>query len=127
MAMRRASRAEHPEMQAALNGAAAAEVGTAASSDSPADEWRSLAQAKRELGLRSQAVVKAWIDLGWLRSRLEPDGQIQVLRADVMARRQVYEALTALDGRELTEEELAEMAEWQGRLPWREAGADPSR
>lgn len=91
-----------------------------------ATEWLSLAQTKRALGFASQAVVRTWVDYGWLRSR-RSDGKLEILRADVLRANEARRDLTAIGGEELTPEELDELAEWQGRLPWERLGADPSR
>src|SRR5438552_17331149 len=69
-------------------------------------QWVGTTEAKRLLGVSSENTVKAWARLGLLRSRLLPNGRTQVLLDDVLRRREETEALAALGGDELTEEDL---------------------
>lgn len=104
----------------------ATEPGRRKDLDEAAEKWLDLAQARRELGFVSEDAVRAWADWGWLRSRRDAAGHVEVSRSDVLAEKQRRIDLEALGGDELTDEELEEMAEWQGRLPWEREGAETS-
>ena len=68
--------------------------------------------------------MKAWARLGLLRSRQLPHGRVQVLLDDVLRRRAENEALLAIDGTELSPDELRILKEARpGTNPWeRERG-----
>jgi hypothetical protein len=68
--------------------------------------WIGTTEAKRLLGVHSEHTVKAWARLGLLRSRTLPNGRLQVDLDDVFQRRAETEDLTALDGEELSDDEL---------------------
>lgn len=70
--------------------------------------WIGIAKARRLLGHDSEKYVKAWIEMGLLRSRRLPRGTTQVLLDDVLLRREEREGLSAIDGDEpiSTEEAL---------------------
>ncbi len=98
------------------------------SSGEEVEEWLDPAEAQRELGVMSEAVVEYWAEMGWLRSRRGPDDRLEVLRADVLERKREHKGLTAIGGDELTPEELEELVEGgPGTLPWERKGANPSR
>jgi hypothetical protein len=68
--------------------------------------------------------VKTWANMGFLRSRTQPDGRMQVLLDDVLQEREEREEMTAIGGRDLTEEELEELHRSRpGTLPWERDGA----
>ena len=82
-------------------------------------QWIGPTQAKRLLGVDSEKAVKDWAKMGFLRSRTQPNGRIQVLLDDVLKEREAREELSAFGGRDLTEEELeAEHQARPGTLPW---------
>src|SRR5262245_22597521 len=43
-------------------------------------EWLTAIQAQRILGATSERVIQVWADYGWLRSRRDPAGRLEVLR-----------------------------------------------
>ena len=87
--------------------------------------WVGTTEAKRLLGISSENTVKAWARLGLLRSRTLPNGRVQVLLDDVLFRRAEREALMALDGEELSPEELRILRETRlGTNPWERAQTD---
>ena len=90
--------------------------------------WIGTTAAKRLLGVGSENTVKAWARLGLLRSRQLPHGRVQVLLDDVLRRRAENEALLAMDGAELSPDELRILKEERpGTNPWeREPGEPPS-
>jgi hypothetical protein len=102
---------------------------TSSSSPRPeGGEWLALPEARRQLGVISQEVVKAWVDFGWLRGRSGPGGRLEVLRDDILLLEQEHEGLTAIGGDELTSRELEDLAADQpGTVPWRRVGADASQ
>src|SRR5688572_25511128 len=71
-------------------------------------QWIGTTEAKRLLGLGSENTVKAWARAGRLRSRVQPNGRIQVLLDDVLHLREAAEGVSAFGGDDLTEEELEE-------------------
>jgi hypothetical protein len=82
-------------------------------------KWIGTTEAKRLLGLGSENTVKAWARAGRLRSRVQPNGRIQVLLDDVLHRREAAEGVSAFGGDFLTEEELEELHRSRpGTLPW---------
>ena len=91
-------------------------------------QWIGTTEAKRLLGIGSENTVKAWARMGFLRSRIRPNGRLQVLLEDVLKEREAREALSAAGGRDLTEEELeAEHRARPGTLPWEREQASPAR
>ena len=81
--------------------------------------WIGTTSAKRLLGVGSENTVKAWARLGLLRSRQLPHGRVQVLLDDVLRRRAENEALLAMDGEELSPDELRILKEEHpGTNPW---------
>ena len=81
--------------------------------------WIGTTAAKRLLGVGSENTVKAWARLGLLRSRQRPHGRIQVLLDDVLRLRAEHEALLAVDGQELSPDELRFLKEERpGTNPW---------
>ncbi len=81
--------------------------------------WIGTTEAKRLLGLGSENTVKAWARAGRLRSRIRPNGRIQVLLDDVLRRREAVEGVSAFGGDFLSEEELEELHRTRpGTLPW---------
>lgn len=87
--------------------------------------WISIAEAKRLLGVDSEETVEAWVNARLLRSRTQPDGEVQVLLDDVLRDREAAEGLTAFGGRDMTEEEMeAEHRARPGTLPWERERAD---
>jgi hypothetical protein len=91
-------------------------------------EWIGTTEAKRLLGVGSENTVKAWAKMGLLRSRTQPNGRIQVLLDDVLKEREAREAITAIGGRDMTEEEMeAEHQARSGTLPWEREQAPPAR
>ena len=90
--------------------------------------WIGTTTAKRLLGVGSENTVKAWARLGLLRSRQLPHGRTQVLLDDVLRRRAENEALLAIDGEELSPDELHILQEERpGTNPWeREQGIQPA-
>jgi hypothetical protein len=87
-------------------------------------KWTGTTEAKRLLGLGSENTVKAWARAGVLRSRVQPNGRIQVLLDDVLYRREADEGLSAIGGDDLTEEELEELHQSQpGTYPWERESA----
>ena len=51
--------------------------------------WVGTTEAMRLLGVGSENTVKAWVRLGLLRSRTLPNGRLQVLLDDVLARKAI--------------------------------------
>ncbi len=91
-------------------------------------EWIGTTEAKRLLGIGSENTVKAWAKMGFLRSRTQPNGRIQVLLDDVLKEREAREGLSAIGGRDLTEAELeAEHRARPGTLPWEREQASPTQ
>ena len=91
-------------------------------------EWVGTTEAKRLLGVGSENTVKAWAKMGLLRSRTQPNGRIQVLLDAVLKEREAREAITAIGGRDMTEEELeAEHRARPGTLPWEREQASSAR
>jgi hypothetical protein len=90
-------------------------------------EWIGTAEAKRLLGVGSENTVKAWAKMGLLRSRTQPNGRIRVLVDDVLREREEREALTAVGGRDLTDEELEALHRSRlGTLPWDRDQSSPT-
>lgn len=82
-------------------------------------QWIGTTEAKRLLGVGSENTVKAWAKMGFLRSRTLPNGRIQVLLDDVLKEREMREDITAIGGRDLTEQELEALHQSRpGTLPW---------
>ncbi len=75
--------------------------------DSDEGGWIGTVEAQRLLDVHSVNTVKAWAKRGLLRSRQLPNGRLQVSLEDVLHRREVYEALSAMGSidRPLTDEE----------------------
>lgn len=90
--------------------------------------WVSLGEAKRLLAASSQDTVKLRVRWGFLRSRTASNGRMQVRLDDVLRERQTEEELSAIGGRDLTEDELEEIYQARpGTVPWeREQAADGS-
>lgn len=90
-------------------------------------EWIGTTAAKHLLGVGSENTVKAWARLGLLRSRRLPNGRTQVFLDDVLRRRAEHEALLAVDGEELSDEELRILKEERpGKNPWEREQAEQS-
>lgn len=91
--------------------------------------WIGLKEAKRLLAANSEDAVKAWVRMRFLRSRTLSSGRVQVLLDDVLRERETEEELSAIGGRDLTEEELEEIYQARpGSVPWeREQNADSSQ
>ena len=70
--------------------------------------WIGTVEAQRLLGVQSVNTVKAWAKRGWLRSRQSANGRLRVSLEDVLHRREVDEALSAMGSidRPLTDQEL---------------------
>jgi hypothetical protein len=82
-------------------------------------QWIGTTEAKRLLGVNSENTVTAWARSGLLRSRVQPNGRIELLLDDVLYRREADEGLSAFGGDFLTEEELEELHQSRpGTLPW---------
>jgi len=82
-------------------------------------QWIGTTEAKRLLGLGSENTVKAWARSGRLRSRVQPNGRIQVLLDDVLRRREGAEGVSAFGGEDLTEDELEALERGRpGTYPW---------
>lgn len=82
-------------------------------------QWIGTAEAQRILGAHTEDSVKTWARLELLRSRTLSDGRMEVRLDDVLYRRVENEALTAIGGEDLTEEELRIMREERpGKNPW---------
>lgn len=91
-------------------------------------KWIGTTEAKRLLGLGSENTVKAWARAGRLRSRVRPNGRIQVLLDDVLYLREAAEGVSAFGGDFLTEEELEELHRSRpGTLPWEREPAARTR
>ena len=75
--------------------------------DSDEAGWIGTVAAQRLLGVQSVNTVKAWAQRGLLRSRQLPNGRLKVSLEDVLQRREVDEALSAMGSidRPLTDEE----------------------
>ena len=90
-------------------------------------EWGGTTEAKRLLGVGSENTVKAWAKMGLLRSRTQANGRTQVLLDDVLKEREEREAITAIGGRDLTEEELEDLHRSRpGTLPWEREQSSPT-
>lgn len=82
-------------------------------------EWVGEEEARRILGFTVENAIKTWARLELLRSRTLSDGRMEVRLDDVLYRRVENEALTAIGGEDLTEEELRIMREERpGKNPW---------
>lgn len=69
-------------------------------------QWIGTTRARHLLGLGSENTVKAWAQLGLLRSRREPNGRLKVRLDDVLAQRELRAVLTGDgDDSEMTPEE----------------------
>src|SRR3712207_2362192 len=77
----------------------------------PDAQWISTAEAQRILGAHTEDSIKTWARLELLRSRTLPDGRLEILLDDVLYRQRENEALLAIGGEDLTEEELRIMRE----------------
>jgi hypothetical protein len=89
-------------------------------------QWVGTTEAKRLLGVSSENTVKAWARLGLLRSRTLPNGRIQVLLEDVLARQAENEDLMAIGGDELSPEEFRILRETRpGTNPWQREKTGP--
>jgi hypothetical protein len=71
-----------------------------------APRWISTAEAQQLLGIAWESAVAYWADIGWLRSRPNPSGGIEVRLDDVLDRRLVRESLLAIGGDDMTADEL---------------------
>jgi hypothetical protein len=90
--------------------------------------WIGTAKARLLLGVGSENTVEAWARMGLLRSRSQPNGRVQVLLEDVLKEREAREALSAVGGRDLTEEEMeAEHRARPGTPPWERERARPAQ
>src|SRR5262245_45919327 len=82
------------------------------------EQWLGVKEAQALLGVHLEETISAWVRLGLLRSRSE-DGQIQVLRDDVLRQRERDRDLEGdRDDRPITSEEY-------GGLRSRRHGAHP--
>jgi hypothetical protein len=80
------------------------------------------------LGVGSENTIEAWARMGLLRSRSQPNGRVQVLLEDVLKEGEAREALSAVGGRDLTEEEMeAEHRARPGTVPWERGQVQPAR
>ena len=87
-------------------------------------EWVGEEEARRILGFTVENAIKAWARLELLRSRIQ-DGRLEVRLDDVLYRRMENEALRAIGGEDLTEEELKIMREERpGKNPWEREKAE---
>ncbi|MBA2450226.1 MAG: hypothetical protein H0V51_19605 [Chloroflexi bacterium] len=87
-------------------------------------EWVGEEEARRILGFTMENAIKAWARLELLRSRIQ-DGRLEVRLDDVLYRRMENEALRAIGGEDLTEEELKIMREERpGKNPWEREKAE---
>src|SRR5712691_1014162 len=82
-------------------------------------QWLGTTEAKRLLSLGSENTVKRWAQLGFLRSRKDPNGRVKVWRADVMRHAQLTEALGGGPEGVLSTDELAEISRARGPKPWK--------
>ena len=82
------------------------------------DEWISQDEASRQLGLCVDGAIEEWVRLGLLRARRTSSGGLEIHAGDVRRRRLEDEDLASAGGRELTEEELRDLAETR-RDAWR--------
>jgi hypothetical protein len=75
--------------------------------DSDEGGWIGTVEAQRLLGAHSVNTVKAWAKRGWLRSKQLPNGRMKISLKDVLNRRAVDDALSAMGSidRPLTDEE----------------------
>ena len=90
--------------------------------------WISIAEAKRLLGVQWERTIETWSRLGLLRSRMQPDGRLEVLLDDVLYRREENQGLLAIGGDDLTPEELRILTEERpGRNPWDRPSVKPAR
>jgi len=90
--------------------------------------WISVAEARRLLGFDSEEAVNTWIQLGFLRSRTQPDDGVQVSLDDVLSDREAAESLTAFGGRDMAKEEMeAEYQARPGTLPWERESAQKAQ
>ena len=91
--------------------------------------WIGVRKAKRLLAASSEDAVKAWVRMRFLQSRTLSNGRMQVLLDEVLRKRETEEELSAIGGRDLTQEELEEMYQARpGTVPWeREQAGDSSR
>ena len=91
--------------------------------------WISVRKARRLLAASSEDAVKAFVRMRFLRGRTLPDGRMEVALDDVLRQREAEEGLSAIGGRDLTEEELEEMYQARpGTVPWeREQATDGSQ
>ena len=81
--------------------------------------WIGTTEAKRLLGLGSEDTVEAWARMRLLQGRRLPIGRLQLVLDDVLRQREVTEALSAIGGDDLTEEELRIQRETRpGTNPW---------
>jgi hypothetical protein len=87
-------------------------------------KWIGTTEAKRLLGVGSENTVKAWARAGRLRSRVQPNGRIQVLLDDVLHWREATEGVSAFGGDFLTEAEVEDLHQSQpGTFPWERGAA----
>lgn len=88
---------------------------------SRADEkqWIGTTEARRLLSLGSENTVKRWAQLGFLRSRKDPNGRVKVWRADVMRHAQLTEVIGGGPEGALSADELADISRARGPKPWR--------
>jgi hypothetical protein len=82
-------------------------------------QWLGTTEARRLLSLGSENTVKRWAQLGFLRSRKDPNGRVKVWRADVMRHAQLTEAVGAGPEGVLSTEELVELSQARGPKPWK--------
>ena len=81
--------------------------------------WISAEEARRLLGVATEATVVAWARLDLLRSRALPDGGIELLLEDVLRQRLERDELLAAGGDEIAPEDLRVLREERpGTNPW---------
>lgn len=72
----------------------------------PARQWVGTVEAQRLLGVQSVNTVKAWAQLGLLRSRRQPNGRLQLHLDDLLRERAALETQAAFpDNTPVTEKE----------------------
>ena len=82
-------------------------------------DWLGTTEARRLLSLGSENTVKRWAQLGFLRSRKDPNGRIKVWRADVMRHAQLADAVGGGPEGLLSTDDLTDISEARGPKPWK--------
>src|SRR5712691_4461414 len=82
-------------------------------------QWLGTTEAKRLLSLGSENTVKRWAQLGFLRSRRDPNGRVKVWRADVLKHAQLTANVGGGPEGFLSQDELVDMSQARGPKPWR--------